>query len=307
MEKFGDNDTLSAITAAMVHADYLFLMTDVDCLYDKNPRTNHDAQAIEVVEDVSSLEADVSSAGSSLGTGGMSTKIVAARLATSAGVTTVITRSSSPGNIINIVNYVQAQKQAAKTSSLPTTPGEESSLSNSISSLNIDNLPAPPLHTRFIPDPSPIRDRSFWLLHGLAAHGTLYIDAGAHRALASKAGLLPAGIVKVEGQFAQQEAVRLVVVNRRNPITDWSSAAYEGGSNANGGGALVEVTTGEVGRALVNYSAAEIARIKGLQSTEIGTVLGYADSEYVAFRENISLTRREKSSRPVTPSPGVVM
>ena len=89
----------------MVHADYLFLMTDVDCLYDKNPRTNPDAQAIEVVEDVSSLEADVSSAGSSLGTGGMSTKIVAARLATSAGVTTVITRSSSPGNIINIVNY----------------------------------------------------------------------------------------------------------------------------------------------------------------------------------------------------------
>lgn len=56
--KFGDNDTLSAITAAMVHADYLFLMTDVDCLYDKNPRTNPDAQAIEVVEDIAALQAD---------------------------------------------------------------------------------------------------------------------------------------------------------------------------------------------------------------------------------------------------------
>jgi len=56
--KFGDNDTLSAITAAMVHADYLFLMTDVDCLYDKNPRTHPDAKAIEVVEDISTLEAD---------------------------------------------------------------------------------------------------------------------------------------------------------------------------------------------------------------------------------------------------------
>ena len=289
----------------MVHADYLFLMTDVDCLYDKNPRTNPDAQAIEVVEDVSSLEADVSSAGSSLGTGGMSTKIVAARLATSAGVTTVITRSSSPGNIINIVNYVQAQKRATKTGSVPTTPGEDTPLSNSVSSLTIDTLPAPPLHTRFLPDPFPIRDRSFWLLHGLAPHGTLYIDAGAHRALASKAGLLPAGIVHVEGQFAQQEAVRLIVVNKRNPVTDCSSAAYESGSNPNGGGALVEAATGEVGRALVNYSAAEIVRIKGLQSTEIGTVLGYADTEYVAFRENISLTR-EKSSRPVTPSPGVL-
>jgi Amino acid kinase family len=56
--KFGDNDTLSAITAAMVHADYLFLMTDVDCLYDKNPRTNPDAQAIEVVDDIVALQAD---------------------------------------------------------------------------------------------------------------------------------------------------------------------------------------------------------------------------------------------------------
>lgn len=56
--KFGDNDTLSAITAAMVHADILFLMTDVDCLYDKNPRTNPDAQAIEVIDDIDALEAD---------------------------------------------------------------------------------------------------------------------------------------------------------------------------------------------------------------------------------------------------------
>ena len=56
--KFGDNDTLSAITAAMVHADYLFLMTDVDCLYDKNPRTHLDAQPIEEVKDIEALQAD---------------------------------------------------------------------------------------------------------------------------------------------------------------------------------------------------------------------------------------------------------
>lgn len=302
IEKFGDNDTLSAITAAMLQADYLFLMTDVDCLYDKNPRTHPDAQAIEVVEDVSSLEADVSSAGSSLGTGGMSTKIVAARLATSAGVTTVITRSSNPGNIVNIVNYVQAQKAAAVHSDLPSnpaTPAEHTPLSSSISSLYVDALQTPPLHTRFLPDPFPIRDRSFWLLHGLAAHGTLYIDQGAHRALASKAGLLPAGIVDVEGHFAQQEAVRLLVVKRNAPT--WSSAAHE--NSVDGGGVPVDVAVApmEVGRALVNYSAAEIMRIKGLRSTEIGGVLGYADSEYVALRENVSLTKREKS-RPVTPS-----
>ena len=287
----------------MVQADYLFLMTDVDCLYDKNPRTHPDAQAIEVVDDVSSLEADVSTAGSSLGTGGMSTKIVAARLATSAGVTTVITRSSNPGNIVNIVNYVQAQKTAEvypEIPSNPATPAENTPLSSSISSLHVDALPTPPLHTRFLPDPLPIRDRSFWLLHGLAAHGTLYIDQGAHRALASKAGLFPAGIVDVEGQFAQQEAVRLVVVKRNPPA--WSSAAAHE-NNTTGDGMPVDVAVApiEVGRALVNYSAAEIMRIKGMKSTEIGGVLGYADSEYVALRENVSLTKREKS-RPVTPS-----
>ena len=304
LEKFGDNDTLSAITAAMVHADYLFLMTDVDCLYDKNPRTNPDAQAIEVVEDVASLEADVSSAGSSIGTGGMSTKIVAARLATSAGVTTVITRSSSPGNIVNILNYVQSMKQQGhrKTPSLPATPPEDPpSLSHSISSFHIDAVSNPPLHTRFLPDPFPIRDRSFWLLHGLAPHGTLYIDAGAHRALVAKAGLYAAGIVDVEGQFAQQEAVRLVVVQGKGP--GWSSAAYENGLNS--GGVPIDTGPAEVGRALVNYSAVEVIRIKGMKSTEIEKVLGYADSEYVALRENVSLTRREKSSRLVTPAPVV--
>ena len=303
LEKFGDNDTLSAITAAMVHADYLFLMTDVDCLYDKNPRTNPDAQAIEVVEDVASLEADVSSAGSALGTGGMSTKIVAARLATSAGVLTVIARSSNPGNIVGIVDYLQAQRQAQipKTPSLPGTPGEEASLSNSLSSIHFESLAKPPLHTRFLPDPLPIRDRSFWLLHGLAAHGTLYIDPGAHRALASKAGLLPAGIVDVEGHFAQHEAVRLVVVSRSTSTAHETPAAPENGFS---GGAPVDVTLPmEVGRALVIYSASEIMRIKGLKSTEIEGVLGYADSEYVALRENVSLTKREKSSRPVTPGP----
>ena len=279
----------------MLQADYLFLMTDVDCLYDKNPRTHPDAEAIEVVEDVSSLEADVSSAGSSLGRGGMSTKIVAARLATSAGVTTVITRSSNPGNIVNIVNHIQARKTAgvhSEFASSAATPAENTPLSSSMSSLHVDALPIPPLHTRFLPDPLPIRDRSFWLLHGLAARGTLYIDQGAHRALASKAGLFPAGIVDVEGQFAQQEAVRLVVVQRTTPAC---SAAIHGN------GADEAVLPTEVGRALVNYSAAEIMRIKGMRSTEIGGVLGYADSEYVALRENVSLTKREKS-RPVTPS-----
>lgn len=287
----------------MVQADYLFLMTDVDCLYDKNPRTNSDAVPIEVVEDVSSLEADVSSAGSSLGTGGMATKLVAARLATSAGVTTIIARSSNPGNIINVVNYCQSLKQIHQdiTSSQPLTPADDDPLSKSTSSLHLEALSKPPLHTRFLPDPEPIRDRSFWLLHGLAAHGTIFIDQGAHRALTSKAGLLPVGIVDVEGHFAQQEAVRLVAVPAHQSTP---SVLPTGNSTSITAQVCSHKAPVEIGRALVNYSAAEIARIKGLQSTQIEGVLGYADSEYVALRENVSLIRRgERGNRPATPAP----
>lgn len=283
--KFGDNDTLSAITAGMVQADYLFLMTDVDCLYDKNPRTNPDAKAIEVVEDVAELTADVSSAGSALGTGGMGTKIVAARLATAAGVTTVITRSSKPGNILQIVKYAEAQKSAARSmegsGELPSQEPnlQKTAIINGTSTPRLAEPTLPPLHTRFLPDPHPIRDRYFWLLHGLAPHGTLYIDAGAHNALTNKAGLLPVGVLEVEGNFSQQECVRLrVLPTRTSPLSEGE----------------------EVGRALVNYSAVEIKRFKGVRSSQIADIIGYADSEYVALRESIALFKREMS-RPVTP------
>lgn len=228
----------------------------------------------------------VSSAGSSLGTGGMSTKIVAARLATSAGVTTVITRSSSPGNIVKIVRYLQASKKCTSSVHTPVVDDDaEDPLSRSTVSLSLNELEKPPLHTRFLPLSQPIRDRYFWILHGLAPHGTIYIDVGAHRALSDKAGLLPVGVLDVEGNFAQHEAVRIVVVERRS----------EPGPD----GKIWEGPGVEIGRALVNYAAPEIARIKGHRSTQIETLLGYADSEYIADRDSISLLRRE--SRPVTP------
>ncbi|PYH95365.1 glutamate 5-kinase [Aspergillus ellipticus CBS 707.79] len=273
--KFGDNDTLSAITAAMVKADYLFLMTDVDCLYTANPRNNPDAQPIEVVTDISSLEADVSSAGSSLGTGGMSTKIVAAKLGTSAGVTTIITKSSKPGNVHDIVKYLQQTQQATSGYSVADDRGHPACP---------PHLPSPPpLHTRFIPSETPIQSRSFWLLHGLKPRGTIYIDDGAYSALQKKASLLPAGVVGVEGHFAQQEAVRLIVVGRVSP------------DSLNGDFLHHSQEPREIGRALVNYGSSEIVRIKGHRSTQIQSLLGYADSEYVALRENISLIRGDES------------
>lgn len=326
LDKFGDNDTLSAITAGMVSAEYLFLMTDVDALYDKNPRAHPDAKPIEVVDDIAKLEADTSSAGSSLGTGGMSTKIVAARLATAAGVTTVITRSSKPGNILGIVNYLE-EKKALQTFWSPQTAGalidgkEEKSAAGSL-------MEAAPLHTRFLPLEKPIGDRRFWLLHGLRPHGTVYIDPGATQALMDKAGLLPVGIVDVDGSFAQQECVRIVEVPK--PTLNGSSnqpgiPALPGDTNVSvaptGPARIVrtasvnhkkvksrddsspESAAKEIGRAIVNYSAVEVRRIAGLKSTEIANMLGFADSEYVALRENIALLAHgEKLSRPVSPT-----
>lgn len=208
----------------------------------------------------------------------MSTKIIAAKLGTSAGVTTIITRSSNPGNILNIIRYLQGPSGSLQ---LPkSTP-----LNLSAPSTVADEADAPPLHTRFLPSTDPIPDRHFWLLHTPSPHGTLYIDKGAHRALLNKAGLLPVGVIDVEGNFAQQEAVRLVVVNRRpSPGSD---------------GRLWDGPMEDVGRALVNYAGPEIARIMGHQSADIENMLGYADSEYVAHRSHIGLFRTE--SRPATP------
>lgn len=110
--KFGDNDTLSAITSALVGADYLFLLTDVDCLYTDNPRTNPEAKPILVVPDLAKGLPGVntsSGSGSDVGTGGMETKLIAADLATNAGVHTIIMKSDIPGNILKIVEYMQAQ------------------------------------------------------------------------------------------------------------------------------------------------------------------------------------------------------
>ena len=131
-----------------------------------------------------------------------------------------------------------------------------------------------------------------------------------------KAGLLPVGVVDVAGSFAQQEAVRIVVVKRirklklERPLLSSTTTSPPSSHQII---AVVDTTIApkiiddttpysntdlyekvnppptEVGRALVNYAASEITRIKGLRSTEIEGALGYADSEYVALRENISL------------------
>jgi glutamate 5-kinase len=173
--KFGDNDTLSALVASLVDAQWLFLLTDVDRLYSADPRYHPDAQPIIQVDRIDDLSAlvEVGDRGSAWGTGGMVTKIAAARIATTAGVRMAITEGRSPQNILKILS------------------GE-------------------PLGTQFEPHPQATNARKRWIANGLIPAGKLYLDAGAvHAIQAAGRSLLAAGITEVEGEFQARDAVQL--------------------------------------------------------------------------------------------------
>lgn len=178
--KFGDNDTLSALVASLVEADWLFLLTDVDRLYSADPRNNPDAQPISLVSDIDALTAlnvEVGDRGSNWGTGGMMTKIAAARIATAAGVRTVITEGRSPQNLFKILQ------------------GES-------------------IGTVFEPEHQPFNARKRWIAHGLVPAGKLYLDKGAVKAICEGGkSLLAAGITEVEGEFQHNDAVQLCDFN----------------------------------------------------------------------------------------------
>lgn len=171
--KFGDNDTLSALVASLIEADWLFILTDVDRLYSADPRAFPDAQPITLVNRIEELEVQVGEAGSQWGTGGMATKITAARIATSAGVRTVITEGRNPETIQKILQ------------------GEA-------------------LGTQFEPQPRTDNARKRWIAHSLVPVGRLYLDQGAIAAIVkSGKSLLAAGITNIEGDFRSSDAVQL--------------------------------------------------------------------------------------------------
>lgn len=174
--KFGDNDTLSALVANLVNADWLFLLTDVDKLYSADPRIVPSATPIDLVnsEEFAQLQIDVTNSGSGWGTGGMITKLRAARIASSAGVTTVITNGKNPDNIPKI-------------------------------------LAGDSIGTKFTAQPKTENARKRWIANGLVAMGKIYLDDGAVKALCHQGkSLLSAGVTHIEGEFSANEAVELV-------------------------------------------------------------------------------------------------
>ncbi|GIM30060.1 glutamate 5-kinase [Clostridium polyendosporum] len=172
--KFGDNDTLSAMVASLVEADLLIILSDIDGLYDSNPKDNKDAKLIKFVPKITKeIEAMAGGAGSSLGTGGMATKIKAAKISVASGSSMMILNGSTPNALVRAIE------------------GEE-------------------IGTLFQGDECPLKRRKHWLAFEVLPQGYIYIDEGAELAIKNHKSLLAKGIVKVEGKFDEGDPIAIL-------------------------------------------------------------------------------------------------
>ena len=166
---FGDNDRLSALVASKVDADLLILLSDVDGLYDKDPRQHPDARKIQVVENITSeILAGAGSAGSTFSTGGMKTKIRAVLIAEKAGCTTVLAHGRHEKVLENILSGAE-------------------------------------VGTVFVAKPR-MKNRLRWILHS-RPQGQLTVDEGALEALYHRKSLLPRGVQAIDGEFEKGSVV----------------------------------------------------------------------------------------------------
>ncbi|MBY4677920.1 glutamate 5-kinase [Marinobacterium arenosum] len=171
--RFGDNDTLGALVANLVEADGLIILTDQRGLYEADPRTNPDARFVSVGRAGDEALEAMAGGGGRLGSGGMLTKVRAAKLAARSGAVTVIVS----GREERVLTRLKA--------------GED-------------------IGTLLVPDRGPMAARKNWIAGHLQARGTLVLDAGAVVALTERGkSLLPAGVKSVSGDFQRGEMVIL--------------------------------------------------------------------------------------------------
>jgi glutamate 5-kinase len=219
--RYGDNDRLAARVASMATADLLILLSDIDGLYDAPPNSNVNAKLIPRVNAITpEIEAMAGSAESELSRGGMRTKIEAGKIATAAGAHMVI----ASGKIDHPLRAIAKGGRC----------------------------------TWFMTAANPVTSRKRWIAGTLEARGTLTIDAGAVAALRKGKSLLPAGVIRVDGQFARGDAVVV-----RGPDTR------------------------EVGRGLVAYDAEDADKIKGRSSGDILSILGISGRSEMIHRDDL--------------------
>lgn len=173
--QLGDNDNLSALVAGLIDADHLLILTDIEGLYDKDPRSHADAKLIPVVPRIDGhIEKMAGGVGTSISTGGMITKIQAAKKATASGTYTIAASGKDMSNISKIL-------------------------------INNEEI-----GTHFLPGKDKLASRKNWIGTVLKPKGKIVVDDGAREALISKGkSLLPTGIVGVEGDFGIGDAVTL--------------------------------------------------------------------------------------------------
>jgi len=169
--RFGDNDTLAALVANLVEADAVIILTDQSGLYDKDPRTNKEAELISSTYASNPELMSMAGSGSHLGSGGMRTKITAAQRAARSGAATLIASGSEKDVLLKVAS------------------GEQ-------------------LGTLLSPEDEPVTARKQWLANQLKIRGTLQLDAGASHALRKQGvSLLAVGITKISGNFKRGDVV----------------------------------------------------------------------------------------------------
>ena len=193
--KFGDNDYLASLVAGLVEAERLVILSDVEGLYTEDPKRNPRAKLIEYVEEITpELEAKAGGAGSAVGTGGMYSKILAAKRAVSHGI---------------MVNIISGRKEGLIRSLLE---GDH-------------------FGTLFKPKEEKLSSRKGWIAYGSRSKGSLIIDEGAVKALLQGGkSLLPSGITSVEGDFDTGDAVYCLDDKRERiakGLTNYSSSEIE--------------------------------------------------------------------------------
>ncbi|MDB5624443.1 MAG: glutamate 5-kinase [Tardiphaga sp.] len=219
--RYGDNDRLAARVATMASADLLVLLSDIDGLYTAPPSANPDATLIPVVESVTAdIEAIAGGPESLLSRGGMRTKIEAAKIATAGGTHMLI----ASGKIAHPLKAVQDGGRC----------------------------------TWFLTPANPVTARKRWIAGSLEPKGTLTIDAGAVTALRAGKSLLPAGVIRIDGEFARGDAVVV-----RGPDGH------------------------EIGRGLVAYDATHAAQIRGSASRDVAAILGFSGRTAMIHRDDL--------------------
>lgn len=169
--KIGDNDNLSAMVAAATESDILIILSDIDGLYDKNPKEYSDALLIKEVKEITEeIERNSGGSGSKVGTGGMITKIQAAKLCMKFGVEMYIIN----GNNLENIEMILEEKGAG---------------------------------TKFFPEKTNISRKKMWIAFGLKAKGKIVVDKGAEKALNSGKSLLAKGVIECEGQFKSGDMI----------------------------------------------------------------------------------------------------